>query len=155
MGSFVERIRLHWKKDAPIIVLGDFNENPFDWIMGSRAGFFATRDRTEATTRPSRGQFDDDKPPLHNPCWKFLPEQPEPPHGTYKFSDDNYSSCRWQWVDQIITSSNIADRIEQLRILHEADAHLLVTADGNPRSKALALPTYSDHLPVEAVFKPE
>jgi hypothetical protein len=96
----VDEIIEHSMDDAYIILMGDFNEEPFHHCMEHE--LLATRDRSLARKRARH---------LYNPFWRHLGESA--PHTCHDTSSSFAGTCfikrgnatKWKTVDQIIVSS--------------------------------------------------
>ncbi|MCK6521868.1 hypothetical protein L6R49_10555 [Myxococcota bacterium] len=147
-GVFCWNVRNQWDyPEAPhFIVLGDFNESPYDSMLVSLHGLWAIRDRADLRrTHPI-----DKRPPLYNPMWSFLPERREPPHGphgTYHWYKNSVSGVRWWHIDQILLSPSAVDQLERVDILIELNGQRIVNKRGKPDVRLT-----SDHLPVIAIL---
>ena len=127
-----------------VVMLGDFNANPFDAEVCGSEGLFAVRDRSEARKEwaspllaPGKRQR-----PLYNPMWSLLPEDAERPAGTHTF--DRAHMLHWRLYDQILVSPDLIDTIrEPPEILAEIAGQRLLTDAGNIDK------SISDHLPVQ------
>lgn len=144
---FWPNVRSRWAfpTQQHFLVLGDFNENPYDRSIVSKQHLWAIRDKSDLDGRSERS---DGQPPLYNPMWQFLPEVPEPPHGTYQHLKNEESGVRWWNFDQILVSPSLCPLIDQVRILVEVQSKVLVRARGVPDKSGA-----SDHLPVLATLK--
>lgn len=148
-SKFWSNIRLQWNfpEEKHFVVLGDFNENPYDHALVSQECLWAIRDRADLM---GRSQHIDRRPPLFNPMWRFLPERLDPlhgPHGTCEWLKNEVSGVRWAHFDQILLSPSIVDLLHKIDVLVELDGELLVSERGVPDlSKA------SDHLPIIAIL---
>ena len=143
---FWTKIRAQWNhpQSPHFIVLGDFNESPYDRSLVSRDHLWAIRDRADLVgrTHPTDG-----RPPLYNPMWRLLPERDEPPHGTYCWDRPEVSGVRWWHIDQILVSPSVVDELKNVDILVELDGQQLLNKHGKPDLRIA-----SDHLPVIAIL---
>lgn len=132
-----------WDRD-PLIVLGDFNANPFDAEVCGSAGLFALRDRAEA--RQERASpllaLGEKQRPLYNPMWSLLTESATRPGGTHVHNAE--LMLRWRLYDQILMSPDLIDAIQDPpEIRTEIAGQSLLTVHGNPDE------SISDHLPIQ------
>lgn len=135
----------HWLQ-GELIMLGDFNANPFDAeVCGSR-GLYAVRNRLEAQKKrasPLTPLGKRQQRLLYNPMWSLLPERAGSPEGTFVF--DPETMLRWRIYDQILVSPGLAGQIQSPpEILPTVYGRSLLRDDGTPDGGAL-----SDHLPVQ------
>lgn len=97
--------------DTPILVMGDFNDSPFDaslgWLLGStrdpdtllRAPRFPARRGKKAVHNYLALQ-----PRLYNPSWRLLTERPRP--GTKALATTYYAG-EWLLLDQVLCSRGL------------------------------------------------
>jgi len=78
------------QKIANTLVMGDFNQNPFEEGMVSAMGFHATRHK-EVANRKTRKVLGRNYRFFFNPTWKFLSYDHKPP-GTYYYSTPQHVS---------------------------------------------------------------
>jgi endonuclease/exonuclease/phosphatase family metal-dependent hydrolase len=127
-----------------LIILGDFNANPFDPEVCGSEGIYAVRDRVDA--RQERASplvpLGEKQRPLYNPMWALLPESTTRPAGTHVH--DARVTLRWRLYDQILLSPDLIDAIQDPpEIRTEVAGQRLLSAHGNLDE------TISDHLPVQ------
>ncbi len=166
-------IRCFWQ-DGPLVVLGDFNANPFHMEIAGARYLWAVRDRSNLDRQrpPLRSRFNPLTPvirdgkrfenlsavedalpgqlkpqrPLYNPMWRWLGEQEAHPKGTYRYDGDD-AILEWNCLDQVLVSADFADRID-VRIMTRLHGESLIARDHKtPKAQ------FSDHLPVEAQIK--
>jgi endonuclease/exonuclease/phosphatase family metal-dependent hydrolase len=138
-----EAIDKHWRAD-PLVMLGDFNANPFDAEVCGSEGIFALRDREDARKKWASPLvvLGETQRPVFNPMWSLLPERSKRPKGSLQH--DHMQMLRWRLYDQILVSPDLLDQIREMpEILPEIAGRGLLTADGNPDE------SISDHLPVQ------
>lgn len=127
-------------ENALIVVMGDFNDEPFDAPLTD--GLYATRDRALIAKNPHL---------LYNPFWRRLGGRDGYSHST---ADNNYSGTyyytssptdRWRTFDQIIVSSAFVGKSNWHLI--ESETEII---DYAPYTKRV-LDTKSkfDHLPIK------
>lgn len=128
----------------PLIMLGDFNANPFDAEVCGSDGLFALRDRADARSvwASSLRPLGEKQRPLFNPMWSLLPEDERRPAGTL-FADDHKEMLRWRLYDQILLSPDLIDKVEgSPTILTKIVERPLLNPNGSIDLDV------SDHLPV-------
>jgi len=99
----VESVLVSAERPPPVVILGDFNDDPFNASLAGH--LLATRDRSKAQTSASY---------FYNPFWRFLGESdPHKPRiacdsicGTY-LQQHGGDETRWRTFDQIIVSSGL------------------------------------------------
>lgn len=105
LRTTVEAVMDKYNGDARLIIMGDFNEEPFHESLEGQ--LLATRDRTLAKKNPSY---------LYNPFWRHLGESEPYTHilTRYSFAGTCFiatgHSTKWKTVDQILVSSAFLGR---------------------------------------------
>jgi Endonuclease/Exonuclease/phosphatase family len=170
VGELAREIHLFWD-DGPLILLGDFNANPFHPELAERRFLWAIRDRGDleqghplvtqrlrvdhpvlsggqrygSLEEMQRGLGLRPRKPLFNPMWRWLSEQTKHPRGTFHYDGED-TIVPWNCLDHVIVSSHFVERL-RVRILTQIGGKQLIDAGRKSiRSR------YGDHLPVEAVF---
>ena len=124
-----------------VIVLGDFNMNPYDPGMNLAAGFNAmmTRECVAAGQRTFLGeQFDF----YYNPMWGLFGDGTRGPAGTV-YDMSNRGPYGWSMLDQVIFSHSTIGLFGSVEILSHAGTRPLINSRGRPDSRVA-----SDHLPI-------
>ncbi len=97
--------------DTPVLVIGDFNDNPYDASLGRLVA--STRDRAEAASDrgfpKGRGKaaalrYLGMQPRLYNPTWRLLTEPPR--EGTKARATTRYAT-EWLLLDQVLCSRGL------------------------------------------------
>lgn len=100
-----ERALLESRWDLPVLILGDFNDEPFDPSIFQVLR--CVRDAAPVRRKPRLPRSDTPTgvqryvslhPKLYNPCWKLLTPRRDTPPGTY------FWNGRWYLLDQIMLS---------------------------------------------------
>lgn len=126
------------EQDSHIVLLGDFNDEPFDNSVNT--ALISSRDRQWVRARPEI---------LYNPCWRLLGERQDLSDedagpicaGTHFFTSP---LTRWHTVDQVLVSSSLLGgrewrlREQEIRIWHPPFM----------RSRFGRISGGSDHLPI-------
>ena len=155
-GLFFERLRadIEWmeENDAEVkhkqtVVLGDFNANPFDDVVGGTRGLHAIRLKSVGgkLTRSVLGvnyRF------FCNPMWSCFRGWERSPPGTHYFNGGDAHEVFWHMIDQVVLRPQALHMFSErkLKILTEAGSAKLLTHNGLPNAQLA-----SDHLPV--IFK--
>lgn len=131
-----------------LIVLGDFNAEPFDAEIWDDEAFHAVRDR--GLIRFSRADGDYHGRPLLNLSWNWLAESPArgAPGGSFRFDRVSRHSD-WCSFDQIIVSEPLIEYVGGYRVLTDLKG-VLVGGCADARTIAVG-----DHLPVLVEIRPE
>jgi len=129
--------------EIPAVIMGDFNDEPFDRSM--REYLLSTRDRTRVTRSRT--------PRLHNLMWPLMSGR-EP--GTFRFGSD------WLMVDQFLVNKGMLLRDSLVRVEEDSVAvfrpDLMKRSNGEPRrfgrpSRSFDRDGFSDHFPVTMVLR--
>jgi endonuclease/exonuclease/phosphatase family metal-dependent hydrolase len=138
----VDSVLLSSESPPPVVILGDFNDDPFNPPLAGH--LLATRDRSLAQSSSSY---------FYNPFWRFLGESdPHKPGiecdsicGTY-LQQHGQDETRWRTFDQIIVSSGLLSSGNwQLKEQDTAIVRIPELIDAVKNKKH-----HFDHLPVVA-----
>lgn len=127
----IGKLRLELKgrresRDEPMLLIGDFNCEPFDRPFNDRHSLRAVRER-DLVVRPGN-----QKAYFYNPTWRWLyvsPEDPSP-HGTYSSPDGSHL------YDQVMVTKEMIEAGASLRLIE------LSLTKANPEAKC------SDHFAI-------
>lgn len=140
MSYWIERIYAHFEKEVPVIVMGDFNDEPFNRSITHYA--LGLKDSSKVKSKRSR------KPYLYNLMWPLQNDK----SGTHFYNS-------WGMLDQILVNRPLLRKESQLQLVSDS-CQIFKTSDmliksGKPRrfSRPSAGGSYdpggfSDHLPV-------
>lgn len=127
-------------KTKNAIILGDFNENPYEKSIMGINGLCGVPIARKVSTKPRKvaGVPVD---MYYNPMWHFLGDYDEP-YGTYYFPSE---APYWNVFDQVLLSSSLSKDFskKELRIVTKIADTNLKNKDGSPNKRL-----YSDHFPV-------
>ncbi len=129
-----------------LVLIGDFNMNPYDRSMNLAMGLNAMMTRICA----SEGQrvFQGKKYDLYyNPMWSLFGDNSKGPPGTV-YDTSNQGPYGWSMFDQVLINHSLVKEFQSVQILTQAGAISLTDSKGRP-NKATA----SDHLPILVDFK--
>ena len=129
-----------------LIVMGDFNMNPYDHGMNLAMGLNAmmTRACVAAGHRTFLGkQYE----LYYNPMWSLFGDLSEGPAGTV-YDTSNQGPYGWSMLDQVVINHSITNEFQSVRILTHAGSSCLTDAKGRPDSSKA-----SDHLPIMLKLK--
>jgi len=138
LSYWLERIPEKFGREVPIVVMGDFNDEPFDRSISN----YALGQKDSSRVRSKRSQ----KPYLFNLMWRLQ----EDGVGTHYY--DN-----WGMLDQILVNRALLGTDSRLRLVAGsceifADPALLKSGKprrfGRPSSSQFDEEGFSDHLPV-------
>lgn len=125
-----------------VVIVGDFNMNPFDSGMLSPSGFHAMVDE-RVVRNVDRWVFGRKRRMFYNPMWGLLGDINGAP-GTHFYSKNALDSLQWHMLDQILLSPKMICRVpkHKIEIVDKLGATKLATPLGRPKKK------YSDHFPI-------
>lgn len=123
--------------DSNVVVLGDFNMNPFAPAMVMGSVMAAIPYRSIVSNIKTRRIDRTNNIMLYNPTWKFMGEG-SIPHGTYYYSSGDLVYY-WNVLDQVLVSPAVVPYfdLESLEIIHEGKLE-----------KSTGKPKFSDHFPI-------
>ena len=124
------------------IVVGDFNQNPYDHGCLGATGFHSIPVAAE-TKRLSRKILGEDRKMFYNPMWNLLGDFQYPP-GTYYYKSSQEKTEFWNIFDQVMIRPQLRNRFvdTSLKIITETETTSLVDKNRHPSKKI------SDHLPI-------
>ncbi len=128
-----------------LILLGDFNMNPYDRGMNLAAGLNAmmTRSCAAKETRQHCGRKYDF---YYNPMWSLLGDNTKGPAGTI-YDTSNQGPYGWSMFDQVVLHHAVIPSFNQVEILTEAGEYSFMDKNGRPDAK-----NASDHFPIVVEF---
>jgi endonuclease/exonuclease/phosphatase (EEP) superfamily protein YafD len=129
-----------------LILIGDFNMNPYDRGMNLAMGLNAMMTRACITSGHrtfARKKYDF----YYNPMWSLFGDGTEGPAGTV-YDISNQGPYGWSMLDQVVLSHSIVDDFESVRIITHVGSNCLTDAKGRPDSNKA-----SDHLPILVKLK--
>lgn len=129
-----------------LILIGDFNMNPYDRGMNLALGLnsMMTKACTERERRTFQGKEYDF---YYNPMWSLLGDGSPGPAGTC-YDTSNQGPYGWSMLDQVILNYSVVSGFEGVKILTHAGSHSLVDTKGRPNASEA-----SDHLPILVELK--
>jgi exonuclease III len=131
-----------------LILLGDFNMNPYDTGMNLAAGLNAmmTKSCVAKGSRKDGGKVYDF---YYNPMWSLFGDNTDGPAGTV-YDISNQGPYGWSMLDQVLINHSIVNLFDNVKILTEAGTISLMNRKGHPNSKIA-----SDHFPILVNFRGE
>lgn len=124
-----------------LVILGDFNMNPYESGMGLATGFNAMMTRS-CTARGTRTQNDKPYDFYYNPMWSLFGDNTAGPAGTVH-DTSHQGPYGWSMLDQVLLHHSMVDRFHNVQILTHAGATELTNMNGRPNAAGA-----SDHLPI-------
>lgn len=121
------------------LIVGDFNENPYEDDFVDVEGFFGVPAYSEAKRRKKVIQGKEFRM-FYNPMWNLFGDFEEP-CGTYYY---NCNGTCWNMFDQVIIRPALRNRFidKNLQIITNTMSRTLLKRNGRSDDK------YSDHLPI-------
>jgi endonuclease/exonuclease/phosphatase (EEP) superfamily protein YafD len=127
-----------------LILLGDFNMNPYDKAMNLAAGLNAMMTKS-CVEKGLRRHIDQDYDFYYNPMWSLFGDNTDGPAGTV-YDISNQGPYGWSMLDQVLINHSIVNLFQDVTILTEAGPQSLMDGKGRPSSAA------SDHFPILVNF---
>lgn len=128
-----------------LILLGDFNMNPFDRGMNLAKGINAMMTKS-CVERGYRTYQEKDYDLYYNPMWGLFGDNTDGPAGTV-YNTSNQGPYGWSILDQVVINHSIVELFNDVRILTKAGAKSLTNAKGRPDAN-----NASDHFPILVSF---
>lgn len=129
-----------------VLLLGDFNMNPYERGMTLAAGFNAMMTR-ECVKIGVRQHLNQKYEFYYNPMWSLFGDLTDGPAGTV-YDTSNQGSYGWNMFDQVIIHHSIVKLFFDVKILTSTSDHLLMDSNGRPDAK-----NASDHFPILLTLK--
>lgn len=126
-----------------VIILGDFNINPYEDAMTYLTGCNAvsSKDIAMKIWRKDRNEKDKYYYYYYNPMWNFLGDR-DNINGTYYYDKTSDHSRYWNTFDQFVVSPALIKDIDEIKIIKHVGAISLENRQGIPDIKI------SDHYPI-------
>ncbi len=144
IGKIINEIKEIKKTEAgKIVVMGDFNQNPYELGMIGFNGFNAIPESMHVKRKKTRSHDDVEYPLFYNPMWSCFGDNSYPP-GTYFWKNHSSTNPYWNMLDQVLISEPMIDRFrkESLEIVTEIGDVKLYDSNRQPN------PHISDHFPI-------
>ena len=133
-------------KTQRLIIIGDFNVNPFDKCMTLPIAYNSVMTR-ECAKQGIRGYQFEEYDLFYNPMWSLFGDLSEGPSGTYFYTGTS-GMQGWNMLDQVMLHHSLADYLDTVRIVDSTMNLDLADARGHPNAK-----DYSDHFPILITLK--
>lgn len=129
------------EKNRNVVLMGDFNMNPFDPPMIDATALQAISSREMVLRREKRNYRKRSREFYYNPMWNFLGDEKRP-IGSYYYSAVQNRAMYWNTFDQFIVSKELIKdiNIEKIKFISCIDNVSLENERGEP--------TISDHFPL-------
>ena len=129
-----------------LVVIGDFNVNPFDKCMTLPMAYNSLMTR-ECVKRAKRDYQFADYDFFYNPMWSLFGDLNDGPPGTYYYGSTR-GMYGWNMLDQAMLHHSLADYLDSIRIVSSTMNLNLADSRGHPNNKV-----YSDHFPILLTLK--
>lgn len=131
------------KRDRKVIILGDFNLNPYEEAMTYLTGCNAVSSKNVAMkiSRKDRNEKDKKYFYYYNPMWNFLGDHNDI-NGTYYYDKTSDHSRYWNTFDQFVVSPALIGDIDKIEIIKNIGGISLASKNGVPDANI------SDHYPL-------
>ena len=128
-----------------LILLGDFNMNPYDRAMNLATGLNAMMTKSCAA-KGTRRHLEKNYDFYYNPMWSLLGDNTKGPAGT-AYDTSNQGPYGWSMLDQVVLHHSIIPFFNKVEILTEAGEYSFMDKKGRPDAK-----NASDHFPIVVDF---
>ncbi len=128
-----------------LVLLGDFNMNPYESGMTLAAGLNAMMTRS-CVAPGCRKYIDKTYDFYYNPMWSLFGDNSEGPAGTVH-DTSSQGPYGWSMLDQVVIHHSIVPIFHDVQILTEAGAQSLMDKKGHPDTE-----NASDHFPILVNF---
>lgn len=129
-----------------LILMGDFNMNPYDVGMNLASGLNAMMTKA-CVSAGQRTYLEKQYDFYYNPMWSLFGDGSAGPAGTF-YNLSGPGMYGWNMIDQVIMSHSLVHQLESVRIVSHAGGRPLIDDRGRPDSKHA-----SDHLPIVLELK--
>jgi exonuclease III len=136
------------QKTDKLILLGDFNMNPYDIGMNLAAGLNAMMTKS-CMERGYRRYIGENYDFYYNPMWSLFGDNTDGPAGTVH-DISSQGPYGWSMLDQVLINYSIVEIFRDVKILTEAGEVSLMDKKGRPDAKRA-----SDHFPILVDFSGE
>lgn len=147
LATELQFAKQNWSTNR-LIVMGDFNMNPFDRGMNLAAGLNAMMTKACASVA-TRRYLGKDYDLYYNPMWSYLGDLSDGPAGTI-YDTSRRGPYGWSMLDQVILSHSVLGLFGRVEIITTVGANSLLDANGHPDSDSA-----SNHLPVMLELREE
>lgn len=130
-------------RNRKVIILGDFNLNPYEEAMTYLTGCNAVSSRNIAMkiSRKDKSEKDKEYFYFYNPMWNYLGDFNDI-NGTYYYDKTSDHSRYWNTFDQFVVSPALIKDIDEIEIIKSVGDISLMNKNGIPD------PKISDHYPL-------
>lgn len=146
--SLADEIRFVSKEQntKKVVMIGDFNMNPYDRGMNLAAGLNAMMTR-ECVAEGFRQHVGKKYDLYYNPMWSLFGDNNAGPAGTV-YDKSNQGPYGWSMLDQVVIHHSLVPSFEGVRILAQVEGRSFMDKNGRPDSK-----NASNHFPILTEFR--
>ena len=139
-------------KTDSVLIVGDFNANPFEDMILSVNGIHAIPYADIVALKRKRTVYGKQRELYYNPMWNFLGDYQVNNGMTYYYDSNHAVNLYRNIFDQVILSASMVKCFEMksLSILKNIGEYFFVDSKGHPWSDK-----FSDHLPIVFSIKEE
>ena len=134
------------KNTNGLLLLGDFNMNPYDRGMTLATGLNAMMTRSCAS-KGRRHYMGKDYDCYYNPMWGLFGDNTKGPAGTV-YDASNQGPYGWNMLDQVLIHHTLVPLFHDVDILTTTGKESLMNREGHPDAEHA-----SDHFPILVNFK--
>lgn len=124
-----------------VVILGDFNLNPFDAPMINATSLQAISSKEIVIRREYRKYKKKQREFYYNPMWNFLGDRMLPP-GSYYYTTPHNKALFWNTIDQFVVSKELANDVNLEKIKY------ITNVGGIELCNKYGHPSISDHFPL-------
>ncbi len=126
---------------SKVVIVGDFNMNPFDLPMIEATALQAISSRSIVLKRKSRTFNGKYREFFYNPMWNFVGDE-KLPIGSYYYRSPQNAAMYWNTFDQFIVSEELVEEVilDKIRFIDSIGTLQLKNERGEPE--------VSDHFPL-------
>ncbi len=124
-----------------LLLMGDFNMNPYERGMNLAAGLNAMMTRT-CVSAGTRTHLNEDYDLYYNPMWSLFGDNTDGPPGTV-YDTSSQGTYGWSMFDQVVLNHSSVGMFGDVEILTQAGQYCLMDRRGRPDKK-----NASDHFPI-------
>jgi len=129
-----------------LVLIGDFNMNPYDRGMNLAMGLNAMM-TMDCVARGERTFLEQKYDLYYNPMWSLFGDRTAGPAGTV-YDTSSQGPYGWSMLDQVIFNHSVVNGFHNVQILTHAGNRPLIDARGRPDAT-----NASDHLPILVEIK--
>lgn len=116
-----------------VIIMGDFNMNPFDTPMIEATSIQAISSREIVLRKKNRKYKEKERELYYNPMWNFLGDEKKPT-GSFYYATSENKAMYWNTLDQFIVNAELADCVllDKIKFIDVVNGEVLMDEKGKP-----------------------